>query len=245
MDNASMTVGPARTIGMANGNYSGLNLDVAQLGQFVQEEKQQRSNGFDQSSRFGMENGPAGVSALTLGANMTPMTAVMQQAFLSNASDGANSYGGAIAGGPDSHTAFAPTALQGDMSMLTSIASNDQADLKALMRVPHELVRQVNEARPEQQRSMLGFVLNAMLIQGSTMSQSKRDIFMTDPLIANYVQAHLPSAPSIDLQAANPSRGYSGRKRAAARVVNSRGRGRGFSKGIRGRGPASKRVRRH
>ena len=249
MGTANMTGGPARTIGMANQSYTGgLNLDLAQLGQFVQEEKQQRNNGFDQqSSRLGMENGSVAVGALALGGPMqvTPMAAVNYQSFLLNASAGANSFGGAIAGGPDTFGAIAPTAFQepfNDMSMLTSIASSEQAEFKELMRVPQELVRQVQTSRPERRAGLLRFVLNAMMVQGS-MSQGKRDVLMSDPLIAGAYQAHLPSAPSINLQAVNPSQGYSGRKRVAARV--GRGRGRGFSKGIRGRGPASKRVRRH
>ena len=245
MNNSNMTHGNARTIGMATGqSYRGQNLDPAQLMMFGQEEKQQRSNGFDQRSQLGMENGPAGVGALALGGPMqvTPMTAVNLQSFLLNISAGENSFSGAIAGGPDTIGAIAPTALQGpfnDMSMLTSIASNEQAEFKELLRVPQELVRQVQTSRPERRAGLLRFVVNALLMQGS-MNQGKRDVLMDDPLIAGAYQAHLPSAPSINLQAA---RGYSGRKRAAARV--GRGRGRGFLGISRGRGPALKRVRRH
>jgi len=105
---------------------------------------------------------------------------------------------------------------------------------------PQNVLLKLNKNAPREQEGLLKSIFRAWA-HGQLMA-SAQEAFASDPVAAKFLADH-----GVHVQAvSSTSRGYSGRKRAAARVVNSRGRGRGFSKGIiGGRGPASKRVRRH
>jgi hypothetical protein len=101
---------------------------------------------------------------------------------------------------------------------------------------PQNVLLKLNKNAPREQEGLLKSIFRAWA-HGQLIA-SAQEAFASDAVAAKFLAGH-----GVDVQrVSSTTRGYSGRKRAAS---VGRGRGRGFSKGIRGRGPASKRVRRH